>query len=245
MSTLLLRLAGPMQSWGTQSRFVVRETGLEPSKSGVIGLLCAALGKPRNELHLDNRDKPKLAELSALRMGVRVDCEGTLMRDYHTVGGAHRREQTLDKGKPAYYGVRNSAGDFRGPGKDTAPSHRYYLADASFLVGLEGNNRELLQKLQQKLMTPEWQLCLGRKAFVPGELVWFEDGVQDFCLEDALKTYRWPIKEDSLRVVLELRGKEIEKATEVRRDNPLCFNERLYDVRYLMTDFFSKPKGSE
>ena len=40
MSTLLLRLAGPMQSWGVQSRFSVRDTGLEPSKSGVIGLLC-------------------------------------------------------------------------------------------------------------------------------------------------------------------------------------------------------------
>ena len=34
MSTLLMRLAGPMQSWGTQSRFTVRDTGREPSKSG-------------------------------------------------------------------------------------------------------------------------------------------------------------------------------------------------------------------
>ena len=37
MSTLLLRLAGPMQSWGTDSKFDVRRTGREPSKSGVIG----------------------------------------------------------------------------------------------------------------------------------------------------------------------------------------------------------------
>ncbi len=47
MSVLLLRLAGPLQSWGTQSRFRVRDTGREPSKSGVIGLLCTALGRPR------------------------------------------------------------------------------------------------------------------------------------------------------------------------------------------------------
>jgi CRISPR system Cascade subunit CasD len=39
MAVLLLRLAGPMQAWGTQSRFVNRDTELEPSKSGVIGLL--------------------------------------------------------------------------------------------------------------------------------------------------------------------------------------------------------------
>ena len=49
MKTLLMRLAGPMQSWGTQSQFRERDTGLEPSKSGVIGLLCAALGRPREE----------------------------------------------------------------------------------------------------------------------------------------------------------------------------------------------------
>ena len=44
MSILLLRLAGPMQSWGTQSRFLVRDTGMEPSKSGVIGLLSPLWG---------------------------------------------------------------------------------------------------------------------------------------------------------------------------------------------------------
>ena len=43
MSTLLLRLAGPMQSWGTDSKFDIRRTGREPSKSGVIGLVAAAL----------------------------------------------------------------------------------------------------------------------------------------------------------------------------------------------------------
>jgi CRISPR system Cascade subunit CasD len=49
MATLLFRLCAPIQSWGTQSRFLARDTGLEPSKSGVIGLICAALGKPREE----------------------------------------------------------------------------------------------------------------------------------------------------------------------------------------------------
>lgn len=49
MSTLLLRLAGPMQSWGTDSKFDVRRTQREPSKSGVIGLIAAALGIPRQD----------------------------------------------------------------------------------------------------------------------------------------------------------------------------------------------------
>ena len=77
MSVLLLRLAGPMQSWGTQSRFTVRDTGLEPSKSGVVGLLCSAMGSPRD-------DEATVLRLAQCRMGVRVDREGILSRDFHT-----------------------------------------------------------------------------------------------------------------------------------------------------------------
>ena len=80
-STLLLRLAGPMQSWGTRSRFTERDTELEPSKSGVIGLICAALGRTRTE---------SVDDLSQLRMGVRVDFQGTLSRDFHTAGALQR-----------------------------------------------------------------------------------------------------------------------------------------------------------
>ena len=41
---LLLSLSGPLQSWGDSSRFTVRNTGREPSKSGVLGLAASALG---------------------------------------------------------------------------------------------------------------------------------------------------------------------------------------------------------
>ena len=48
MSTLLLRFAGPMQAWGADARFDVCRTNREPTKSGVIGLLAAALGQRRD-----------------------------------------------------------------------------------------------------------------------------------------------------------------------------------------------------
>lgn len=75
MSTLLLRLAAPLQAWGTDSKFETRRTGREPSKSGVVGLLAAALGIRRDG---------DLSRLNALRFGVRVDREGCVIRDYHT-----------------------------------------------------------------------------------------------------------------------------------------------------------------
>lgn len=74
MSTLLLRLAAPLQAWGTDSKFEVRRTNREPSNSGVIGLLAAALGLRRDA---------DLSRLSALRFGVRVDRNGEVIKDFH------------------------------------------------------------------------------------------------------------------------------------------------------------------
>lgn len=76
MSVLVLRLAGPLQSWGDDSRFERRETRREPSKSGVLGLLAAAQGRRRTD---------SIEDLMNLRFGVRVDQPGTVLTDYQTV----------------------------------------------------------------------------------------------------------------------------------------------------------------
>lgn len=76
MSTLLLRLAAPLQAWGINSKFDIRKTEREPSKSGVVGLLAAALGRRRDE---------SLDDLTALTFGVRSDKEGELLKDFHMV----------------------------------------------------------------------------------------------------------------------------------------------------------------
>ena len=165
MSTLLLRLSGPMQSWGTQSKFDVRDTGLEPSKSGVIGLLCAALGRPR---------QASVGDLTALDMGVRIDRQGVLHKDFHTAG------------KDGYYKISGSV-----ERKNLIVSTRYYLSDAVFLVGLEGDSG-LLQTLHDALRNPVWTLYLGRKAYVPGVPVWLPDGWQpELGLMEALRIYPW------------------------------------------------------
>lgn len=77
MSTLLLRLAAPLQAWGANSKFDIRMTEKEPTKSGVVGLLAAALGIRRD-------DTEALKSLSSLRFGVRIDREGQLLHDFHT-----------------------------------------------------------------------------------------------------------------------------------------------------------------
>ncbi|MGW2039474.1 type I-E CRISPR-associated protein Cas5/CasD [Streptomyces virginiae] len=74
-SVLALRLAGPLQSWGASARFARRTTESAPTKSGVIGLLAAALGRDRTA---------DLTDLAALRFAVRIDQPGTRLRDFQT-----------------------------------------------------------------------------------------------------------------------------------------------------------------
>ncbi|MDE5757234.1 MAG: type I-E CRISPR-associated protein Cas5/CasD, partial [Allobaculum sp.] len=75
MPTLLLRLAGPLQSWGTDSRFETRRTEKMPTKSGVIGMIASALGRNREE---------NVFDLNELQFGVRIDQPGTIITDFHT-----------------------------------------------------------------------------------------------------------------------------------------------------------------
>ena len=214
MSVLLLRLVGPMQSWGVQSRYKERDTGLEPSKSGVVGLLCAALGRPRHE---------PVDDLARLTMGVRVDCPGTLLCDFHTaqnVRVASACSVNIEKGT----GVRGSI------------SNRYYLADARFVVGFESKDLALLRRVHGALRDPHWPLYLGRKAFVPGEPVWLADGLYDnMTLWPALKGYGWlghksQHQPDPVRFVIEDANGEA-----VRPDQPLSFAERRFAPRRVTT----------
>jgi CRISPR system Cascade subunit CasD len=198
-----------------QSRFTVRDTGLEPSKSGVLGLLGAALGR--------RRDEP-VADLVALTMGVRVDREGRLASDYHTA-------QDVFKAK--------------GGTKPTEVSRRYYLADARFLVGLAGEDRALLARLHDALRDPHWPLYLGRKAFVPGEPVWIEDGLcPDSGLHRALQDHPWvgrcaqEARPPRLRLVF-----EDPTGDEVRPDQPLSFSERRFAPRRVSTEWHTMEES--
>ncbi|MFH2102436.1 MAG: type I-E CRISPR-associated protein Cas5/CasD [Chloroflexota bacterium] len=219
MNTLLLRLSGAMQSWGVQSRFGMRDTGLEPSKSGALGLVCAALG-------IDRADDESLAPLAALKMGVRVDREGVLKVDYHTAGES---------------GYLRAGNDVER--KNVILSNRYYLADALFLVGLAGNDLVLLERIHTALRNPVWPLFLGRKAFVPGELLWLEDGLKPGkTLVDALKEFHSlsarPAPE-RLRLVLE----DQQDGSVVRSDQPLSFAQgnRRFAPRRLTVVFMPAP----
>ncbi len=140
MATLLLRLAAPLQSWGVDSKFETRKTNREPTKSGVVGLLAAALGIGREE-------PEKLIPLNQLRFGVRVDQEGDFLVDYHVA----RKEEKTRKGEKIVPYI----------------TYRHYLTDAIFLAGLESQDDAFLCDLAQALRNPVYPLFLGRRSCPP------------------------------------------------------------------------------
>lgn len=218
--TILLRLSAPMQSWGVSSRFSIRDSAKEPTKSGVIGLLCAALGISREEANTDN---PKFAELLDLKMGVRELKKGILESDFHTAVNVSKSSgKRPTKDKDSQY---------------TVISTRYYLADADFVVGLESEDQTLLENLQEALKKPKWHLFLGRKSFPPAEPVFLPEGVRaNTNLNNALAEFvEINLSENSEKQRLII---EDERGTETVQDVPLNFAKRHFSLRRVRTEFF-------
>lgn len=153
---LALLLDGPMQSWGFASRFQRRGTGLHPTKSGVIGLICAAMGLGKGT-DKENAILPRLAALKMTAITIprhRGDASRPLLirrlEDYHTVLGTRRASGSMNE--------------------DAVVTSRQYLLEARFGVILCGG-REVLDSAAAALQDPAWGLWLGRKSCIPAQPV--------------------------------------------------------------------------
>lgn len=151
-----------MQSWGLRARWGERDSGEEPTKSGIVGLIGCAMGY--------HRDDPRIVtEIeSQIRIGIRVESPGTPIRDYHTITNG-------------VTGKDNAS---------TIITNRTYLQDASFLVVIAGQE-ELLKKIFAALTDPVWPIYLGRKSCPPTRPVVEELSYLYSSIEDSLKKYPW------------------------------------------------------
>lgn len=150
MNGLLLRLAGPLQSWSTHSRFNDRDTHTAPTRSGLIGLIASALGYPRH--------RPP-GDLTDLSFTLRIDQPGTPLSDFHTAGG----------GLPARATIVTGEGKRRPAGKGTLTSHRHYLAGAAFTLAVTApeDTGDLIDRCAHALAHPTWPPFLGRRSCPP------------------------------------------------------------------------------
>ncbi|GAA5112688.1 type I-E CRISPR-associated protein Cas5/CasD [Haloechinothrix salitolerans] len=214
MSVVALRLAGPMQAWGSGSRFVRRTTEMAPTKSGIIGLVAAAKGLRRTD---------PLEDLLSLRFGVRIDQPGQLMRDFQTAQRPQRkRDGTIEW-------------------KSLPLSHRYYVSGAVFLALLEGE-RTLLEAIDAAVRAPHFPLYLGRRSCPPAGRV--AVGVFDYDLDTAFERIEWQTRKGEQerhreRVVELATARDAspeEPEADPMRDAPLSFdpNRRQYGWRRVL-----------
>lgn len=217
MSTLLIRFSAPMQAWGTEPRFDkwIR-TGMEPSKSGVIGLVAAAMG-------IDRTDDIAIKKLTDnIRFGVRVDREGKIGTDYHAVRIIPKEECDYKDGFKTPLYINGSIVPESAIGR--YDYKKYYLMDAAFTVGLESSDEAFIAQIMEALRHPKRFLFLGRKSCPLTEEL--DPVIKDMELTEAL-TDGLEEKADrryhSYRILYD--AKPGEAATMVN-DNPVSFNSR-------------------
>ena len=208
---LLIRLEGPLQSWGERSKWDYRDTADFPTKSGVIGMIACAMGLERTDAQIG-----KLCE--QLRMAVRADRKGEIITDFHTV--------TAEK-------LLKANGEKRANG-NTVISYRSYLQDASFLVALEGEGT-VIEECSRALEHPKWSIYLGRKSCVPsvpviGVVIVGGHG----SLEEIIENQPLTARHDS-RISYQI---ERDREGYARSDERLPVSDRRYGNRFVKVGSF-------
>ncbi len=210
---LALYLDAPLQSWGYASRFDRRTTLAHPTRSGVIGLLAAALG-------MDRADAEGLARLDTLELSVYAFRMGGRLTDYHTVGGGYdAKRETRSICRKASGGTGN-----------TVQTWREYLAGGRFGAVISGE-APLIEELAEAVRNPVWGVWLGRKSCVPAARLF--EGVHadgDAALA-ALKRVAGP-EADVLRTVCEADG--FSSGNDTLMDRPLDFATRQFAPRRIL-----------
>jgi len=211
--SLVFQFKGPLQSWSDITRHFRVLTRFEPTKSGIIGLICRALGRPFS-------DDALIAKLADLDLVIRVDKEGTIYNDFQAARG--RFSANGDESPHAHISTRD------------------YLESAEFKVAI-GGPADFVCEIEKALMIPAHPLWLGRKSCSPSASIWIPGGLVTTGETPRQVLERWPLNcpkwkaPRRLRLVLDLG---VGATTgELRHDFPLSLdpeNRRFCDRRVEM-----------
>lgn len=218
--TLAFILDAPLQSWGATSRFQRRETESFPTKSGVLGLVAAALGLDKWAADEAAQLAPLAAlEFSALRLPPKDASLVQRLTDYHTIGGGYDQSTAMGKLSVPH---KASGGAF-----GTVVTRRTYLTGAKFVILLRGN-ADLLGRIQSALADPVWGGWLGRKCCIPATPFSPELAADSLAATTAL-LQRLGRADDPAKLQA-VREEEADGAFH-QPDEPISFAERTFKTR--------------
>ncbi len=161
---LVFRLYGPMASWGQAAVGGDRPTGLQPTRSAIVGLLASALGIKRDSAAL-------LQALQAsISIAVKQCVPSSLLRDYHTTQVPVGSLEKLSHCRTRKNEIDEVAHQERYNSKSSRPnailSSRDYRCDGLWVIAVsltEATEYSLLE-LSNALLKPKFVLYLGRKS---------------------------------------------------------------------------------
>jgi len=221
---LLLWLEAPLQSWGHDSKFGRRDTLNFPTKSGILGLVCCALGA-------GGEQKELLAEFSSLQQTIlsfvrsrkqgeeeiiKLDRE-PFLRDFQMVGSGYD-----DKDPWQSLLIPKTSDGKKAVGGGAKLTYRYYLQDAYFAVVLAVPD-DKSEIIAEALKNPVWDLYLGRKSCIPTDFIYrdmFDNEDQAIAIAQIIATEK-ELLEDFRVIDGEQEGDEVFSLTDV----PVCFGE--------------------
>lgn len=159
MPALIIPVYGPLQYWPISASYRQKATHIMPTKSGMIGILGAALGRERDE---------SLSDLAAMPMHIRIDQPGSTLHDFQTAENPSRANLFSD-------------GAF-------IITHREYLENAAFTVCFEAKTN-VLEEIHQALAKPVYPPYFGRRCCIPSLPLHHPKGLSQKSAAEALKEW--------------------------------------------------------
>lgn len=147
---LIGRIYGPMAAWGDIAVGEFRPHNAHPSRTAIFGLIAAALGYRRAD------EARHIAMHQALKLAVRLDARGTVLRDYHTT-------QVPPQQRKVYYQTRRE--ELQASKLNTILSTRDYRCDSLVTIAIQSTESDYsLTEIAAALREPKLPLYLGRKS---------------------------------------------------------------------------------
>jgi CRISPR system Cascade subunit CasD len=216
---LLLWLEAPLQSWGHDSKFGRRDSLDFPTKSGVLGLLCSARGAGGEEQEWlktwSDLDMQVVGYVPKNRHGLPMPRE-PLLRDFHMVGSGYNDQDPWQN-----LLIPKTSEGKKAVGGGAKMTYRYYLQDMAYAVALQVPVA-CVTEVTEALISPVWDLYLGRKNCVPTEFIYqgLFEGV-----EHALQTGEALAAEKDRAFALRVLQGEHDGEVLTLNDVPLQFGE--------------------
>jgi CRISPR system Cascade subunit CasD len=214
-STVLIRLAGPVQGWGAaHAAFEQRPRSPYPTKSALVGMIAACLGRGRAD---------PIEDLAGCVLAVRTDQSGQSLRDYQTIGAD---------------GVYTADGKTVRPGK---VSVRGYTADGVFTAALGCPTPDLARQVAHALQNPYYAPFLGRKGCLPTEpLLIALSGKDPVTALTTLPYQGYLARPDVVRIIA-----DDPDGHESAADQPVSFDPLVHTVRRVTTIRVALPEPAD